>query len=203
MAKSKGVFVIDVARCNGCHNCQIACKDEHVTNDWTPIAKPQPEIGQFWIECTEKVRGTVPKLKVAYRPNLCMHCAEAPCVKACPIEGALYYREDGLVIVDPVKCTGCRLCVDACPVSNTNQHFVGPQALAQAYRYNSDSRDQGEKDRLDHLDSMDGVWGCEFAGACSEVCPKGVDPALTIQQMKIDLMKRRLLGRGSGEKRAR
>jgi len=105
--------------------------------------------------------------------------------------------------LDFAHCIKCGLCVDACPVSNTNPHFVGPQALGQAYRYNSDSRDQGEKDRLDDLDRLDGIWGCEFAGACSEVCPKGVDPALTIQQMKIDLMKRRLLGRGSGEKRAR
>jgi Fe-S-cluster-containing dehydrogenase component len=111
----KKVFVIDVARCNGCHNCQIVCKDEHVGNDWTPIAKPQPEIGQFWIECTERVRGTVPKVKVAYRPHLCMHCDNAPCIESCPVEGALYKRDDGLVIVDPVKCTGCRLCVDACP----------------------------------------------------------------------------------------
>ena len=46
---AKKVFVIDIARCNGCHNCQIVCKDEHVGNDWTPIAKPQPEIGQFWL----------------------------------------------------------------------------------------------------------------------------------------------------------
>ncbi|HTO23608.1 MAG TPA: succinate dehydrogenase/fumarate reductase iron-sulfur subunit [Spirochaetia bacterium] len=105
--------------------------------------------------------------------------------------------------LDFAHCIKCGLCVDACPVSNTNVHFIGPQALGQAYRYNSDSRDQGEADRLDDLDRMDGVWGCEFAGACSEVCPKGVDPALTIQQMKIDLMKRRLLGRGSGEKRAK
>ncbi len=34
-------LVIDITRCNGCHNCQIACKDEHVGNDWTPYAKPQ------------------------------------------------------------------------------------------------------------------------------------------------------------------
>ena len=34
--------------CNGCHNCQVACKDEHVGNDWSPIAKPQPDTGQFW-----------------------------------------------------------------------------------------------------------------------------------------------------------
>jgi len=115
MAKSKKVFVIDVAKCNGCHSCQIVCKDEHVANDWTPIAKPQPDIGQFWLEVTERVRGTVPKVKVAYRPHLCMHCDKAPCIESCPVTGALYKREDGLVIVDPVKCTGCRLCVDACP----------------------------------------------------------------------------------------
>ena len=34
---AKKVFVIDVAKCNGCHSCQIVCKDEHVANDWTPI----------------------------------------------------------------------------------------------------------------------------------------------------------------------
>jgi succinate dehydrogenase / fumarate reductase, iron-sulfur subunit len=105
--------------------------------------------------------------------------------------------------LDFAHCIKCGLCVDACPVSNTNPHFVGPQALAQAYRYNCDSRDQGEEERLDSLDRMDGVWGCEFAGACSEVCPKGVDPALTIQQMKLDIMKRRLTGRVSPNKRAR
>lgn len=112
---AKKVFVIDIAKCNGCHSCQIVCKDEHVANDWTPIAKPQPEVGQFWLELTERVRGTVPKVKVAYRPHLCMHCDKAPCAEACPITGALYKREDGLVIIDPVKCTGCRSCVDACP----------------------------------------------------------------------------------------
>jgi len=111
----KKVFVIDVTKCNGCHNCQIVCKDEHVGNDWTPYAKPQPEIGQFWVKLTERVRGTVPKVKVAYRPHLCMHCDQAPCIEACPVEGGIYKREDGLVIIDPQKCTGCRNCVDSCP----------------------------------------------------------------------------------------
>jgi tetrathionate reductase subunit B len=111
----KKVFVIDVSKCNGCHCCQIVCKDEHVGNDWSPIAKPQPDIGQFWLELTERVRGTVPKVKVAYRPHLCMHCDNPPCLTACPVPGALYKRDDGLVIIDTVKCTGCRLCVDACP----------------------------------------------------------------------------------------
>ena len=102
-------------KCNGCHTCQVACKDEHVGNDWTPIAKSQPETGHFWLKLEQRVRGTVPKVKVAYRPHLCNHCGEAPCMEACPVEEAMYRRKDGLVIIDPVKCTGCRNCVDACP----------------------------------------------------------------------------------------
>jgi tetrathionate reductase subunit B len=108
------VFTFDVGRCNGCYNCQIACKDEHVANDWTPYAKPEPEIGQFWLKLSEHVRGTVPKVKVAYIAHLCNHCRNAPCMPSCPV-GAIYRRDDGLVILDPVKCTGCKSCVDACP----------------------------------------------------------------------------------------
>ena len=105
--------------------------------------------------------------------------------------------------LDFAHCIKCGLCVDACPVSNTNVAFVGPQALGQAHRYNSDSRDQGETQRLDRVDQMDGVWGCEYAGACSEVCPKGVDPALTIQLTKLALMRYRLTGRTNTDKRAK
>jgi succinate dehydrogenase / fumarate reductase iron-sulfur subunit len=100
-------------------------------------------------------------------------------------------------------CIKCGLCVDACPVNNTNPHFVGPQALSQAYRYNCDTRDEGERERLDLIDRMEGVWGCEFAGACSQVCPKGVDPALTIQLLKLDVMRYRFTRTTKKDKRAK
>jgi tetrathionate reductase subunit B len=108
-------FVIDLSVCNGCYCCQIACKDEHVGNDWTPYAKPQPDTGQFWVGIKETVRGTVPKVKVSYFPYMCMHCVDAACMKQCPVEGAIYRRADGLVIIDPEKCSGCKLCADVCP----------------------------------------------------------------------------------------
>jgi tetrathionate reductase subunit B len=108
------VFAIDLSICNGCYCCQIACKDEHVGNDWTPYAKPQPDTGQFWIGLTELVRGQVPKVKITYIPKLCQHCDEAPCLADCK-PGAIYQRDDGMVIIDPEKCTGCKLCVDSCP----------------------------------------------------------------------------------------
>ena len=109
------VFVIDVAKCSACYCCQIACKDEHCGNDWTPYAKPQPDTGQFWIKVTQRERGTVPKVKMAYLPILCMHCDDAPCIPACPVEGGIYRRSDGLIIINPTKCNGCQNCVDACP----------------------------------------------------------------------------------------
>lgn len=108
------VFAIDLSICNGCYCCQVACKDEHCGNDWTPYAKPQPETGQFWIGLTELVRGQVPKVKITYLPKLCHHCDDAPCIAACAC-GAIYKRDDGMVIIAPDDCVGCQLCKDACP----------------------------------------------------------------------------------------
>ena len=108
------VFVIDVARCSGCHNCQLSCKDEHCENDWRPYAAPQPPTGQFWMKVTDHVQGTIPKVKIHYLPRMCNHCANAPCIAAAK-DGAVYRREDGLVIIDPEKAAGQRAIADACP----------------------------------------------------------------------------------------
>jgi Fe-S-cluster-containing dehydrogenase component len=107
-------FIVDLSICNGCYCCQIACKDEHVANDWTPYAKPQPDTGQFWVKIHESIRGSVPKVKMSYTPQMCMHCDEPKCKEVCKAQ-AIYKREDGLVIIDPTKCTGCKLCEDYCP----------------------------------------------------------------------------------------
>jgi len=56
----------------------------------------------------------VPKAKVAYIPVPCMHCDSPTCIPACPVKDAIYKRPDGLVLIDPKKCTGCKLCIDAC-----------------------------------------------------------------------------------------
>jgi tetrathionate reductase subunit B len=108
------VLVIDYDICNGCYNCQVACKDEHVANDWSPIAKPQPDTGQFWNKIDDKVRGQVPKVKVTYMHTICMHCQDAPCIDSCNAD-AIYRRDDGAVIIDPDRCRGNQLCLAACP----------------------------------------------------------------------------------------
>ena len=81
-------------------------------------------------------------------------------------------------------CIKCGLCNSACPTMATDSSFVGPQALAQAYRYVADNRDKGKDERLKIIDERHGIWGCHFAGSCSQVCPKGVDPAMGIQLLR-------------------
>jgi len=121
-------FVIDVSRCNGCYSCQIACKDEHVGNDWSPYAKPQPDTGAFWMKMLEEERGSTPKIKVAYTPVPCMHCDEAPCIAACPVK-AIIKRPDGLVLIDPKLCNGCMNCLGACPLGRI--YFNAELRIAQ------------------------------------------------------------------------
>ncbi|MFZ0740211.1 MAG: succinate dehydrogenase iron-sulfur subunit [Nitrososphaeraceae archaeon] len=85
-------------------------------------------------------------------------------------------------------CIKCGLCYSACPTVATDTKFPGPQALAQAYRYFADSRDDAVEKRLSIVDDKHGIWRCHFAGSCSKVCPKGVDPALGIQMLRSHMM---------------
>lgn len=84
-------------------------------------------------------------------------------------------------------CIKCGLCLSACPTVATDEKFTGPQALAQAWRYNSDSRDEGSGERIEAVHDEIGASRCHFAGACSDVCPKGVDPSFAIQLLKQDV----------------
>ncbi len=148
------VLIIDITKCNGCHNCQIACKDEHVGNDWSPIARPQPMTGQFWTKVTDRVRGTVPKVKVAYLPSICRHCDEAPCIRAC-VEKAIYKRPDGIVIIDPLKCRGHRGCIRECPYEDV-------------IWFNEDLKISQKCTFCAHL--IDKGWN---ETRCSDACPTG------------------------------
>jgi Fe-S-cluster-containing dehydrogenase component len=107
-------MVMDVTRCNGCYNCFLACRDEFGGNDFPPYSAAQPRTGHFWMRLVEKERGQYPKVKVAYTAIPCMHCESPACAIAARDE-AVYKRDDGIVIIDPVKAAEQRQIVDSCP----------------------------------------------------------------------------------------
>ncbi len=108
MSKRYGM-VIDLERCIGCHTCTVACKLENGIEQGSWIT-----VRTIGGDGMDTPAGQWPDLKMYYEPKPCMHCAEPPCVDACPI-GAISKRDDGIVLVDREACDGCQICVAACP----------------------------------------------------------------------------------------
>lgn len=107
-------MIIDVMKCEDCNNCFLSCKDEHVDNDFPGYSSAQPRHGHRWVDIMRKERGQHPLIDVAYLPVPCMHCDDAPCIKAAKHD-AVYKRPDGIVIIDPEKAVGQREIKRACP----------------------------------------------------------------------------------------
>ncbi|NLI92923.1 MAG: oxidoreductase [Peptococcaceae bacterium] len=120
-------LVVDLEKCIGCYNCYVACKDEYVDNDWPKYSLPQKRHDQKWIDPEHKERGQHPLIDVTYLPRLCMHCENAPCVKNS--NGAIYKREDGIVLIDPIKAQGRSELVKSCPYGmiSWNDEYKVPQ----------------------------------------------------------------------------
>ncbi len=135
-------IAIDIARCTGCYNCFLACKDEYVGNDYLPTSIAQPEVEHNWMDIKEIEQGTGTKVKVDYIPVTCMHCDNPPCAKVAP-EGAVYKRDDGVVIIDPVKAKGCKEIVNACPYNVVT--WNEEQQVAQKCTMCVQMLDNGEK----------------------------------------------------------
>ncbi|MCX8037732.1 MAG: succinate dehydrogenase iron-sulfur subunit, partial [Candidatus Sumerlaeia bacterium] len=85
-------------------------------------------------------------------------------------------------------CIKCGSCMSGCPTLATDPQYPGPMPLAQAYRYSADSRDSGFDARKIQAGASHGVFRCHYAGECSNVCPKGVDPARALQLLKRELV---------------
>jgi len=111
---NKWNLIVDIAKCHDCNNCFLACKDEYFENDFPPYSSAQPRMGQRWIDILRKERGQFPRVDVSYLPLLCMHCDDADCIKAAE-GGAVYKRDDGIVIIDPLKAKGKKSIVESCP----------------------------------------------------------------------------------------
>ena len=107
-------LIVDVAECTNCNLCTLANQDEHVDNEFEGYSASMPRHGNRWIDILGRERGSGPVMDVAYLPVMCQHCDDAPCIAAAE-NGAVKKRDDGIVIIDPVKAKGQKAIADACP----------------------------------------------------------------------------------------
>ncbi|MHB8534653.1 MAG: succinate dehydrogenase iron-sulfur subunit [Sulfuricaulis sp.] len=89
------------------------------------------------------------------------------------------------------ECILCACCTTACPSFWWNPiKYLGPAALLQAWRFLTDSRDQATGERLDELEDPYKLFRCHTIMNCTDVCPKGLNPARAIGNIKQMLAKR-------------
>ncbi|MDP4198611.1 MAG: 4Fe-4S dicluster domain-containing protein [Bacteroidota bacterium] len=104
IAGKRFVMVIDLAKCDGCKKCTVACQKMHFTpkdREWMKVFEMQDSetTPSYWM------------------PKPCFHCDNPPCTKVCPVN-ATFKRQDGIVLIDNERCIGCRFCMAACPYSS-------------------------------------------------------------------------------------
>lgn len=81
------------------------------------------------------------------------------------------------------NCIACGVCEGSCPVYAGGEAFVGPAALITASRFINDSRDTHTDERLDAIDTADGITACQSVRACTRECPRGIDVGEEIWQL--------------------
>jgi Fe-S-cluster-containing dehydrogenase component len=157
-------LIIDIERCNGCFNCFLAAKDEYVGNEFAGYSAAQPLHGHRWIDVQVHERGTAPAMDLTYVPVTCNHCDRAPCVEAG--QGCVQKRDDGIVIIDPVRAKGRKDLVGSCPYGAI--WWNEEQQLPQHWTFDAHLLDQG--------------W---TQPRCAQVCGTGAITALNVHDSEM------------------
>lgn len=142
-------MIVDVSRCNNCYNCFVATKDEYVDNEYPGYTAPQPLHGHAWVDIERTESGQWPMVETAFRPIMCNHCDDAPCIKAAK-DDAVKQRYDGIVIIDPELAKGQKQIVDACPYGAV--YWNEELQIPQAWPFDAHLLDRGwEKTKLEKV----------------------------------------------------
>ena len=96
-------LLVDEKRCVGCQTCEVACKQENSL-----------PVGPKWMAVISRIKEVDGKLVMSFSLIRCRHCANPPCIPACPTN-AITTRTDGIVLIHQELCDGCMACIEACP----------------------------------------------------------------------------------------
>ena len=159
-------MVIDTKKCLAAKDCPCvrACHETHNVPD---LGNKKDEVKWIWKEQGEHLfPGQLDQyhgaeMARASLPALCNHCANPPCTRVCPT-GATFKRPDGIVVMDPHRCIGCRFCMAACPYGSRSFNWKDPRPYLGKINPDYPTRTIGVVEK------------CTF---CPERLPQGQPPA--------------------------
>jgi anaerobic dimethyl sulfoxide reductase subunit B len=109
--KKQLAFFFDASACSGCKTCQVACKDKHNSPLGIRWRRVYEVSGGEWVQEGKAWKQDIFSWHVSMA---CNHCIDPICMKSCPNK-AITKNDQGLVLIDPDKCMGCRYCEWTCP----------------------------------------------------------------------------------------
>lgn len=163
-------LIIDIALCQDCGACFLACKDEFYGNEFPGYSLPQVRQRQKWIEHPRKERGQGSLMDIFYKPSPCLHCGNAPCAKA-DRQGSVRSRPDGIVLIDPAKSAGQESLTRACPYG--------------AISWNPERKAPQKCTLCAHL--LDSGWK---ETRCAQICPTGAIRTFKLTPEELDALAR-------------
>ncbi|MGH8228520.1 MAG: succinate dehydrogenase iron-sulfur subunit [Steroidobacteraceae bacterium] len=158
----------------------------------TSMADLEREIRIFPLPAMPVVKDLVPDLTNFYAQYASVQPWLKTSTPAPPDRERLQSKEEQEQVDRPSACILCACCSTACPSYWWNDdRFLGPAALLAAYRWVVESRDEATGERLDALDDAFKLYRCHTIMNCTDVCPKNLNPAKAIVEIKKLLATRR------------
>ncbi len=159
-------MLIDTRKCkDGCTKCSDVCHEVHNVPQFD---NANDEIKWIWKAHYENVFPGKSNQFVSEETRegsylaLCNHCANPPCVRACPTQATFKRKWDGIVAMDYHRCIGCRFCMAACPYGSRSFNWRDPRPAIKKMSTAYPTRERGVVEK------------CNF---CSERLAQGMEPA--------------------------
>jgi Fe-S-cluster-containing dehydrogenase component len=146
-------LLIDLDICVGCHGCVTSCKEWNSTDDMLPLSDfdsygDSPD-GVFLNRVHGYEVNDGMTAQTVHFPRSCLHCEQPECVSVCPTGASYKRQEDGIVLVNPETCIGCKLCSWACPYGareyDHNQGIMKKCTLCVDRIYNEELAEEDRK----------------------------------------------------------
>ena len=174
-----------------CGSCAMNIDGLNTLSCTKPIEEIKGDIKIYPLPHMPVVKDLVPDLNLLYA-QLASIKPWLQTQSPAPGKERLQSPEDRAKLDGLYECILCFCCSTSCPSYWWNpERYLGPAILLQAYRWLADSRDEMKGERLDDLEDPFKLYRCHQIMNCTQTCPKGLNPAKAIVEIKKMIVRRR------------